>query len=381
MEREAKPFEEPPPDGLRTYFAEELERQPVVPLAWDVEDFIPSRAVTGLFGDGGTGKDLILLQLAAVRACGGGRWLGKEVKAGRVIYCNVEDNDEELNRRRAAIAEHYGLCFEDHPKQLMIVPMAGKDTVLAAFNYKTGVVTPTALYASLRDCIASFKPALVIVGNRVNIFGVNQNDDAQARQCMQLLSALAIDFQTTVVMPGHVSLSGMSSGSGTSGTVQWSNACRSRLYLSRIAVDDDDKEELDPDVRQLEVKKANWGPTNQKIDLRWSRGVFVPVSSADADDANDTTWKFGDVAALLHAESEFLRMLDLTSPVYPVSAAPRAHNNAPKIFADDERCKLKGRVGKAKLKAAMERLLGKGTIVVQDYGRPSRPNSRIVRAP
>jgi hypothetical protein len=180
-QREAKPFEDVPPPDLRFYFAEDLERQPVVPLEWDVEDFIPSGGVTGMFGDGGTGKDLLLFQLAAVRACGGGYWLGKKVKAGRVIYCNVEDNDDELNRRRAAIAEHYELRFANFPKQLMLLPMAGKDTLLAAFDFKSGKVAPTELYANLRDCIASFKPALVIVGNRVNIFGVNQNDDAQAR--------------------------------------------------------------------------------------------------------------------------------------------------------------------------------------------------------
>src|SRR5262249_42382594 len=111
-----------------TYFAEELERQPVVPLEWDVKDFIPSRAVTGLFGDGGTGKDLILFQLAAVRACGGGYWLGKQVKAGRGIYCNVEDNDDELNRRRAAIAGHHQLPLADFPQPFIILPIASNDT-------------------------------------------------------------------------------------------------------------------------------------------------------------------------------------------------------------------------------------------------------------
>src|SRR5262249_9636738 len=132
-----------------------------------------------------------------------------------------------------------------------------------------------------------------------------------------------------------------------------------------------------PDVRQLEVKKANWGPTDQKISLRWSRGVFV-IHDPLADDAG-SPWKFGDVAQALKEEDEFLRMLDLTP--YPVSATPTAHNNAPKIFADDQRCKLRGRAGKAKLKAAMQRLLDKGTITIEDYGRPSRPNFCIVRAP
>ena len=60
--------------------------------------------------------------------------------------------------------------------------------MLAAFDQKSGLVKPTPLYSAVRKDIKDFKPTLVIVGNRVNIFGVNQNDDAQARQCLQLLS-------------------------------------------------------------------------------------------------------------------------------------------------------------------------------------------------
>jgi RecA-family ATPase len=163
--------------------------------------------------------------------------------------------------------------------------------------------------------------------------------------------------------------------------VQWSNACRQRLYLSRVTArkgeDDDGAAEVNPDVRQLEVKKANWGPTDQKINLRWKRGVFVVYNPLDDDD--DDGWKFGDVAQALKEEDEFLRMLDMTP--YPVSAEPTARNNAPKLFADDQRCKLRGKAGKITLKAAMERLLTKCVIIVRDYGRPSRPNSRIERAP
>jgi len=98
----------PPPDDdggsaapkipvLRSYFIEELEKQPVEPVEWLVEDFIPANTLTGFFGDGGTGKDRTLLLLAAAVACDQ-YWLGKKVKHGRALYFNVEDDDKELNR-------------------------------------------------------------------------------------------------------------------------------------------------------------------------------------------------------------------------------------------------------------------------------------------
>jgi hypothetical protein len=63
-----------------------------------------------------------------------------------------------------------------------------------------------------------------------------------------------------------------------------------------------------------------------------------------------------------------------------VSPAQSATNNAPKVFSDDHRCKLKGRRGKLALKSAMDRLLTKGTIKIEEYGYDSKRRTRVVRA-
>ncbi len=352
---------------LQSFFAEELEQEPLCPVDWIIEDFIPSGTVTGFFGDGGTGKDLLLFQLATCALCGA-LWLGKWVKTGRVLYFPVEDTRKELRRRQAAIVDHYDIRFADFPRQFKITPLIGKDAVLAAYEQRSGVVKPTPLYAAIRKEIEEFKPALVIVPNRVNIFGVNQNDDAQARQSMQYLFALAEEYATSVIMPGHVSLSGMSTDSGTSGSVQWSNACRSRLYLSRIA--EGKGEEYDPEARLLAVRKSNWGPTDKKISIRWSQGVFVLDTGA--------AQTFAGRQAAKDAENEFLRMLDLT--IDNLSLRPSSHNYAPKVLSEDVRCRLRGRQGKRALAAAMEQLVLQGILKTEAYGPPSNRHERIVRA-
>jgi len=359
--------ERPSSPALRSYYAEELERRLVEAVDWSVENYVPNEAVTGLFGDGGTGKDLLLFMLGAC-AISGSLWLGKPVKQGRVLYYPVEDNDKELRRRQAAIAEHYGIRFADYPRQFKITPLAGKDTVLAAFDQRSGVVKPTPLYSTIRKQIEDFKPQLVIVGNRVNIFGVNQNDDAQARQCMQLLSAIALDYQAAVIMPGHVSVAGITSGSGTSGSVQWSNACRSRLFLSRCM--DENRNEPDPDARLLEVRKANWGPTNRRINLRWSDGVFVVET--------DATKTFVEKLQESEAEQEFLRMLELYA-VQRVNPQQTAPNYAPKLFSDDPRCRCRNRNGKRLLAKAMASLLQQGFIEIEEYGSPANRHQKLVR--
>jgi len=348
-------------------FAEDLERRPVKPVDWILKDFILGRAITGVFGDGGVGKDLLLFLLSTTMACEL-PFLGHDIQPGRVIYFVVEDDIDELRRRQHAITEHFDIRCADFPRRLKIVPLVGKDTVFAAFDSREGVVKERPLFDSVRREIGEFRPLLTIVPNRVNMFGVNQNDDSQARQCMQLLGSLPVDFGTGIVMPSHTSLRGLSSGDGTSGSVQWSAGCRLRTHLRRL-VDPATRHEPDINAREWEGMKANWSPIGKIISLRWSQGLFVP----------NTGNVIEQTAAHAMEEGEFLRMLDLTSQSHAVSPAPSAPNNAPKIFSEDQRCKLKGRMGKRALKAAMDRLLTKGTIKVEETGPESKRRRHVVR--
>jgi hypothetical protein len=73
-------------------------------------------------------------------------------------------------------------------------------------------------------------------------------------------------------------------------------------------------------------------------------------------------------------------MLDLMAVVkVNVSPHPTAQNNAAKVFSEDSRCKLKGKAGRPKLKAAMERLLAKGMIEVAETGPQSRRTPYLCR--
>jgi len=70
-----------------------------------------------------------------------------------------------------------------------------------------------------------------------------------------------------VVLLAHPSLSGMTSGSGSSGSTGWNNAVRSRLYLTI--------EQDKPDSRTLKVMKGNYAAPGGTVDLTWNDGVFV----------------------------------------------------------------------------------------------------------
>jgi len=239
------------------------------------------------------------------------------------------------------------------------------------FDRASGLVKPTALFYELQAEIDQFKPDVVIVGNRVNIFSVDQLSDSQARQCINLLARFTTPDARAVLMPGHPSRVGQSSGTGESGSVQWMNGVRGQAYLER-KVEKSTGEEPDPDVRELTLKKTNYGRLDQKIQIRWSDGVFVidtgapPPHVVGEDDR--------------HADAALLMMLDrYTAQGRPVSSSPTARNYAPKVFSEDRNCQFRGKAGKAALKHAMDRLFVAGGIENRSYGPPSKPATCLAR--
>lgn len=355
----------------------ELDAITVEPPEWIVPDFIMKDVINGLFGDGGTGKDWLLLQLAISMAVEH-PWLGVNVKPGRVIYFNVEDQLKHIRWRQNQIAKHYQIDCSQYDDRLLIAPMVGKDTIMAAYDGRKGIVRPTKVYDSMRKLIGSFKPDLVIVGNRVNIFGINQNDDAQARQCINFLNMLILDFGTTIIMPSHVSKSGMADDSGTSGSVQWSNGVRHRCVLGMAKESEDEAKARNQ--RVLEVKKTNWTATGTRLGLHWGEpGLFV------GDDEGITVIR--KPVDLKEREAEidrdfmelFKRAMELKLRLGPARRSP---NNIGKMLSElSGGQRYDNRKGHQLLYAAFERAHKKQLVMLKQYGSPSDQTYQIIFPP
>jgi hypothetical protein len=74
-------------------------------------------------------------------------------------------------------------------------------------------------------------------------------------------------------------LSGINNDSGLSGSTGWHNSVRSRLFFKMY-----DDDEADSDLRQLEVKKNNYGPSGEVVRMVWRDGVFVPLTMPSSVD-------------------------------------------------------------------------------------------------
>ena len=342
------------------YCAAGLMRKPIPPREWLVRDLVPSRTVTLLGGDGGTGKSLLALQLACAVATDGA-WLGRSVAGGSALFISAEDEEAELHRRLADVVTASGATFDDL-NRLTLRSLAGEDALLATLDRSGGVLNTTPLFSEIDKRISDERPGLVVLDTLADLFPGNENDRAQARYFIGILRGLAIRHKCAVLLLAHPSLSGIATGVGTSGSTAWNNSVRSRLYLDRITDN--------PDARVLSTKKANYGRIGERISMTWRAGIFVPDSLVGPD---------SELADEAKAERVFLRLLDDFTMEGRTVKSAQAQGYAPKAFAASGRTEG---VSKQALQSAMERLFSKREIV-ESYGghkSPSKQTLRIVRA-
>lgn len=187
----------------------------------DSGGLFPSRNVSMLSGDGGTGKSLLAMQLSAAVATGT-TWLGLVVNRGPVLYFSAEDDLDETHIRLKEICSAEGLDLSQMIG-LELAVLAGKDAVLAVEAATGGKIGLTPLFERLRLRMAMTKPSLLVLDNLADIFAGNENVRPLARQFIGALRGLAIEFDCVVLLLSHPSLSGMNTGTGASGNTAWNN--------------------------------------------------------------------------------------------------------------------------------------------------------------
>lgn len=315
------------------------------PREWFVKDLIPLKTTTMLSGDGGTGKSLIALQLAACGAAGK-PWLGQPMLRQETLYIGAEDERDEIWRRLENINAAIG-CTPKDLALLSLRSLAGEDALLAIDGT---VLNPSALYSEIDQYAAQTAPKLIVLDTLADLYPANENDRAKVRQFVQFLNRLALKRECAVLLLSHPSLTGMSQGTGASGSTGWNNSVRSRLYLTRDDADDD--------RRALKTMKSNYGKVGGEIIVEYRKGAFVRVDPADQKSAAETI-----------AETVFLKLARQYAREGRSLNPNSGPNYAPSQFArhpDNER------LTKAAFTGAMNRLLADGRVRIVDGARGTK---------
>lgn len=354
----------PTPALIGAFTAADLHDKLPPARVWHVVDLIPARTVSLLGGDGGVGKSILGLQLAFATAAGL-PWIGQHVRQGRALHLSAEDDRDELHRRTDAISKFYGTPLDQAPG-LTMWSLADEDAVLVT-GHSGEALQPTARWEELRRYIELDRPALIIFDSLADVYGGNENERAQVRQFVRLLRGLVMPFDGAVVLLGHPSLTGLSTGSGLSGSTAWNNSVRSRMFMSAPVAEDGGASE--PNLRTLAVKKANYAQAGAELRLRYVAGAFAndDVEEGSAIDRQ---------VLLDRIDSQFLQLLDAYEADERVVSDRTGRNYAPFLFAADPRARGTNKTG---FEAAMNRLFAAHRIRVAIIGRGKHERRTLVR--
>jgi RecA-family ATPase len=332
---------------------------PLEPMRWLATNRIPAGDVTILSGDGGGGKTTVALQLAVAVERGLGDWLGTVCETGPVIFFSGEEPQDEMRRRLHRVAHKRGI--EPADIESLHFHFADPDACLLGVSRREGPIAPTPLFASMVAAALDIRPALIVVDSIAATFGGNQNDRVHARTFVAMFRRLAQRAGCAVLLLDHPSLSGITSGTGRGGSMDWQNATRARLHLETVA------DEEGGTSRVLEVKKTNYGPSGEKVKLRWEDGCFVMEAAASAPH---------QAAAHASADQRYLECLDASTAQGRKVYYMPGKGYAPKAFA--EMPQAAGTTWQA-FRAAQERLFHNGKIENLPFGPPSRDLKKIAR--
>jgi RecA-family ATPase len=336
---------------------------------WIVEGVVPDENVTLVTGEGGIGKTKVALQLG-VDMRTGGEWLGMKVTQGPVVFVTSEEDRKDVNLNLRAIlkAQRESLA---HCEGLYVLPLADRDACLAAAQSRLAGLVATPLWQALERVIKQKKPRLVILDALADLFGGEENVRRHVRSFIVLLKRLAIAEKLAVVLIAHPSLSGINTGSGLSGSTDWHNGPRARLYFERPK--DKDGKTFDDDLRILTVKKVQYAREGTVFRLRWRDGVFVYESREGG-----AATLLDRAATAARAETVFLALLQAFEDQGRRVSPNRGPNYAPAVFERD--ADAEGVASNA-FAGAMGRLLKANRIHVETVGPPSRRYSKLTPGP
>ena len=195
-----------------------------------------------------------------------------------------------------------------------------------------------------------------------DMFSGDENSRPQARQFIGLLKRLARKHECAFILLAHPSLTGMNTGTGTSGSTGWSNAVRSRLYFQVAKASDGSVP--NKNLRTLEGMKSNYSELPKTITVEWKNGLFVPVDGPQGLDK---------IAANARAEEVFMTILRKYNAQNRNARECKGTAYAPALFADEPDALG---VNKKQLEAAMGRLVNDKKICIEESGPPSGGRAR-----
>jgi hypothetical protein len=349
------------------------------------------RVVGGTVAPGDFGKTSLCM-VEQVSMATARNLLGEQPKERlRVWYHNGEDSLEELNRRLAAICQHYAIPQSELSGWFFMT--SGNEVPLRVARGYSNLVINTGLIENINSQIGDNEIDVATFDPLVTLHGVPENDTGKMDTVVRIFAGIA-DQQNCAVELSHHTRKLMAGSTADysvddmrgAGAVK--DAMRAVRMLNRMTPKDAEDVGIPEHERaayfRLDPVKGN---NSRPALATWRR--FVNVELPNSDEVGVVVpWEFpGQGAAPSPEKTEaerkvehvFLTLLArFMTEGRIVNDRPGA-SNAPNLFAQEPEAKL-AKVGKRPLAEAMRRLFQAGKIKCETYGRPGRPSYQLVLA-
>jgi len=262
------------------------------PRRYRWENLVPFAYPTLIFGAGGVAKSLLALALAAMLAFDQGRWLGRALEGGPVLYLDFELDAEEMARRVWQVCQ--GAGFAEPPPDLFYLSAAGH-RVEEAFGAALEACRELGIVLIVID---SLGPAL-------------QGDAEAARDTIGFFTRYVDPFRAEGITPLIVDhQSKVQAGQSYQGKEAFGSVYKTNLARSVIQVEATERGEGTLTVR-LRQKKHNFGPLAEPFGVKlWFSEEAVTLVSVELEPA-----ELAEEATLTAPERVKLALAD--GPKYP----------------------------------------------------------------
>ncbi len=266
--------------GLLSRLSVDYESDEVVDVPDLVDGLIADEEVTLLGGHGGTGKTFFGLQAGCAIAAGTSVVGKSAIGQRRVLFYSAEDGKKRLIRRLRRIALMTGLDLASLRANLVVVdatelnPLFGQvpkpGAKASTFNMVMG---PTADFDALSRMVQSFDPQLLVIDGASDTFDGVEISRRDVRGFMRMIQRVHPSRRIAVLLLAHVNRASAggrfaSDDDGYSGSSQWHNAARRRLFLQRkVEKEGSGDDAFEIETMWLKVMKNQDGPLPPDIEL------------------------------------------------------------------------------------------------------------------
>jgi hypothetical protein len=271
-------------------------------------DHVIRRYVSGIVSMGGVGKTSEVQVEIAAMVTGRNLLSIKPKRQYRVWYINLEDPQDEIDRRFAAIFKHYGITQEDLGNRLFTDSGRDRNFIIAREN-KTGIDFDKQALADIATTIRENKIDYVVADPFVNCARFAENDNNKMAAIIEAWAAIGESQNCAIGLAHHVR-KGASGGHNGGYTVEDArgagalvNSCRDVRVLNTMTKDEGVAGvERHRSYFRIDSGKTNLAPPPE--DSEWRKIVSVDLGNAMGDCPADrvgvvTSWEWPDPLATL----------------------------------------------------------------------------------